>query len=422
MIIIYSYKITQALKYISEVYFDEYAKITDDLDEFEKSTHYKIWYSYQEPSLGVDLKLKPHELLLRSNLLSKGIPNFEFETWEQTKLPTKNDVFALGFYLISRLEEYFATEYDKHGRYKFEDSILATQNIRIPWVDVWRDLLHKQIQQTHPQIQFSNKNYKNLVTLDIDHAYLFKGKGTVRNSGSFLKNLAKVNTEYLKAWKEFKSTGKDPFDSYSYLRKKLREFQTPVLFFILCSDYTKPYDTPINFDSIEMQNLLVDLRSLGKVGLHPGYESHADISILKKEKERLQKALPTALNQTRQHFLKFKLPNSYRNLIEVGFKEDYSMGYATTVGYRAGTCRSFYWFDVEKEEKTELKIYPISCMDGTLNEYTKLSSQEAIEIIKELKGYCKDYQGIFISLWHNHSISNRFNWRGWQEVFEESLR
>ena len=98
------------------------------------------------------------------------------------------------------------------------------------------------------------------------------------------------------------------------------------------------------------------------------------------------------------------------------------MGYASTVGYRAGTCRSFNWFDIEKNEKTGLKIYPISCMDGTLNEYTKLTPSEAIKIIKELKGYCKDYQGTFISLWHNHSISNSFHWQGWQEVFEESLR
>lgn len=422
MIIIYSYKITQALKYISEVYFDEYAKITDDKDEFEKSTDYKIWYSDHEPNVQVDLKLKPHELLHRSNLLSKGIPSFKFETWQKGKLPENNDVFALGFYLISRLEEYFTTEYDNHGRYKFEESILATQNIRIPWVDVWRDLLHKLIQQTHPHIQFSNKNYKNLVSLDIDHAYLFKGKGTVRNSGSFLKNLAKLNTEYLQAWKEFNSTGKDPFDSYSYLRKKLREYQTPAIFFILCSDYKKPYDTPIAFDNSIMQDLLVDLRSLGKVGLHPGYESHADISILKKEKNRLQKALPSAVIQSRQHFLKFKLPTTYQNLIEVGFKEDFSMGYASTVGYRAGTCRSFNWFDIEKNEKTGLKIYPISCMDGTLNEYTKLTPSEAIKIIKELKGYCKEYQGTFISLWHNHSISNSFHWQGWQEVFEESLR
>lgn len=421
MVIIYSNKITEALKYSAYVLFDEYVTITDELEVFEKSSAYKIWYCNETPSLKVDSVIIPHELLHRNNILSKGDPVFIEEKWNKNELPKNNDIFALSFYVISRLEEYYSAEQDQHGRFKSANSILKKHGLKTPWIDVWRKLLHQKIQSTHPHIKLDNAVYSHAVSLDIDHAFLFKGKEKWRVLGSIAKSTSKGNTEFLKAWKIYNSSKIDPYDSYTYLRKKLRETNIPAYFFILCGAYKKPYDTAIPFKSKAMQNLLVDLRTLGKVGLHPSYQSHNNFSILQQEYSNLQEVMPSALNNSRQHFLKFKLAQTYQNLIQIGIRTDFSMGYANELGFRAGTCRTFWWFDVEKNEKTKLKIHPISCMDGTLHEYQNLSTGQAIQEIKELKNTCKEYQGSFISLWHNHSISETFHWKGWRVVFEECL-
>ena len=57
--------------------------------------------------------------------------------------PIKNadhqfDVFSAIFFLITRMEEYEAKEFDEHGRYISSQSILVQHKVNhIPIVDVW---------------------------------------------------------------------------------------------------------------------------------------------------------------------------------------------------------------------------------------------------------------------------------------------
>jgi hypothetical protein len=60
-------------------------------------------------------------------------------------------------------------------------------------------------------------------------------------------------------------------------------------------------------------------------------------------------------------------------------------------------------------------------MDGTLNEYLKLSPNEAIEKINKIISEIKKVNGTFISLWHNSSLSEQKKWYGWTEVYEKLI-
>jgi len=119
--------------------------------------------------------------------------------------------------------------------------------------------------------------------------------------------------------------------------------------------------------------------------------------------------------------LKLKFPETYRHLIEAGINEDYTMGYASAPGFRAGTCNPFYWFDLEKNEKTSLKIFPITYMEGTFIEDLKLFPDESSAIINNLMNTVKQYNGVFVPLWHNHTVSDTLLWKNWKCVFEKSL-
>ena len=420
MILVYTSHFTPALAYILKVFFGNKVRLTELIDEYTQFEGYKICYE-KESIPGTDWHIIPHELMRRNNILQHKPCSFADEDWNENRLPIHNDIFALSFYIISRLEEYEATQFDKHGRFKPESSIIFRHGLRLPWIDIWRQLMEQRIQEKLPAFRSETGSYQNILSIDIDHAYLFKGKNKLRNYASLGKQYLLGNTEMGKLYAAYKNTGTDPYDTYMYIRNTCRDKHIKPYFFILTADYKKPYDTPISHRSPLFADLINNLRSFGKPGLHPGYESHLSIEKLAEEKQRLQSLIPGALYDTRQHFLKFRLPETYQRLETLGFKNDFSMGYASETGFRAGTSRPFHWFDCSKNAETSLTIYPLTCMDGTLAEYKKMSPHDAIQEIRFLKEQCKKYGGNFISLWHNHSLSETFHWKGWRAVFEESL-
>ena len=81
--------------------------------------------------------------------------------------------------------------------------------------------------------------------------------------------------------------------------------------------------------------------------------------MIRVEKQRLEHILGETVYHNRFHFLRFTLPQSYQQLLACGISDDYSMGYADQIGFRAGTCTPFYFYDLENEIQTTLKVHPL---------------------------------------------------------------
>jgi hypothetical protein len=91
------------------------------------------------------------------------------------------------------------------------------------------------------------------------------------------------------------------------------------------------------------------------------------------EIQRLETITGEKVKRSRQHFLKLTLPETYRRLIGAGIEEDFSMGYASHPGFRAGTCTPFFFYDLPREQPTTLKVVPFQMMDVMLRDYLQLN-------------------------------------------------
>jgi hypothetical protein len=98
------------------------------------------------------------------------------------------------------------------------------------------------------------------------------------------------------------------------------------------------------------------------------------------------------------------------------------MGYASEPGFRAGICDPFYFYDLDLETETNLRIHPFQVMEGTLKDYMDKTREQSLDIMKMLIDEVKAVNGNFVSLWHNESLSNTQRWKGWHETYEEMIR
>ncbi len=142
------------------------------------------------------------------------------------------------------------------------------------------------------------------------------------------------------------------------------------------------------------------------IGLHPSYCSYENFEYIKKEKEILEEISGCVVKETRQHYLRFDIPNTWRILDRLGVETDSSMGYAEHEGFRCGTANEFPVFDVLNGVKLNIKERPLLVMEGTLRDYRKLSNNKAEEVFIYYKNICKLFDMPYTVLFHRDIYFN----------------
>lgn len=333
------------------------------------------------------------------------------------------DLFAFVFYLVSRYEEYLPFEADEHGRFSANKSIAWQQGfLDLPLVDLWALELKKIMLTYYPTIKLPKQQYKFVPTYDIDYAYAFRYKPKWRQVGALFRSMAKADSEDLKLrLGTFLGMREDPFYTFDYMLGLDKKYGISPIYFLHIGD-DGPYDKNIKYQSKGYATLVeLLLAKKVKIGIHPSYESNKTIKKVEEEMERLAAYIQQPIEKSRQHYLMIKQPKTYQNLIELGIKEDYSMGYASQNGFRASIAQPFNWYDLEKEQATDLKIHSFQLMDVTFKNYKKLNKEQVLTDAKTIINNTKKVKGQLVSIWHNNSFSEQWDWKGWRAVYEALL-
>lgn len=425
MIQIYSEHISNRLEYTCEVLFKhvlkcEYKIINDD-DKLDLNLPI---LNYSRYKIKGSLQIIPANLLFEEDIREYDI-NIKDEYYffcTSDDLHVKYDLLAASFFMLSRYEEYLPSNRDNHDRYKAENS-LAYHNgfLKKAVVNRWAQEIKHIIQEKWINFSFPKFEYQYLNTIDIDYAYAYKSKGIKRLIGGGIKSIIKVDLEDLsRRIKYILKLDKDPFDVYEYLSSQTAKNSLNTIYFFQVGK-NDTFDRNLSLKSKGFKKLIKNISGKHIVGIHPSYRSNLKFEELKGETDNLGDVTGSKVEDSRQHYLKLKLPETYRSLIKLKVKNDYTMGYASQIGFRAGICTPFPFFDLEKNELTDLMLHPFQIMDGTLNQYLKLSTQEALKEINDIYVEIKAVDGTFITLWHNESLSEMRQWKGWKSVYEKMV-
>jgi hypothetical protein len=431
MILIYSPKITPRIRYIFDHIFDNILGVrpryTSNIEEYSNSATPKINYSYH-PILKDELFFESAPLLFEQGLNEQDLNIFKWENsiafFETGKLSAMAfDPFASSFFLLSRYEEYMPHKRDIFDRYEATESLAYQHNfLHKPVVDQWIQRIQQIIKLFFPSLTFKNSHYNFISTIDIDHAYAYLEKGITRNMAGYFKSLLELNlNEMSERFKVIAGIEKDPFDTYDKQLEIQCKYNIPLIYFFLVGDYDL-HDKSISIHNRRFQSLIKSIADHAGIGLHPSYASNKNPEKIKMELQRLNQVLHRDINISRQHFLKLKLPETYRNLSEYEIREDYSMGYASDIGFRAGTSNAFYFYDIEKEKETNLKIHPFAVMDSTLKYYMRVQPSKVMDIVVPIINEIKKVNGTFILLWHNEAFSGKLHWQGWENLYEDIVK
>lgn len=429
MILLYSEEITPRIEYISKLLFEQILqseiKFTTNSADFRNSTLPKINYSFEK--FDNELYIKPNRLIHSQAIAPPTIETvwynnekYFFESSKDSSLPF--DPLAASFYLVTRFEEYISETADKFNRYQAKNSTLSKYNLlKKPVVNIWANLLATELSKRYSELTFPKRTFKFISTIDIDNAWAYKHKGFLRTSGALLKAAVKGKfSEFISRLNVLANRENDPYDSYKYLNSVYEGNEDKVRFFFLMGNYGR-YDKNVSYKNSHFRKLIQDTKKRYDIGIHPSFGSGKKGGTKKiiAEKERLEKICNSKITRSRQHFLRLNFPKTYRRLIKAGILEDYSLGYASQPGFRAGICTPYYFYDLEKEAATKLLIVPFQVMDGTLLHYLKLSPDEAYSEIERIMYEVRKVGGTFVSIWHNETVNNTGLWKNYQQVFEK---
>ena len=424
MILIYTEHISERLSYTCHFILKEQLgldfTITNNVDDVLISNLTVVNYS-KKSIPNSNINIQPQGLLFEDDIkhqdvfceLKDGVVIF-FKT---EKDDFGFDLFAAVFYLVSRYEEYLSHELDEYGRYDYKKS-LAFKNdfIDKPVVNIWIQWLANKIKEANPDLPFYFPPFKTIVSYDIDMAWSYKHKGLLRNIGGFISKPSLHRLKVLLAIND------DPFDSFDFLNGIHTSDKFDTIYFFLVAKRLSRYDKNISPNKKAMKNLIKKISAKYNVGLHPSWNSNNNKHLLLKEKKKLESISNKNIINSRQHYIKFNLPDTYRTLLNNGIHNDFSMGYGSINGFRASAASSFFWFDLKENKTTSLRVYPFCFMDATSHYSLHQTADEGLKELLYFQKECEKANGIFIPIFHNNIIGDENEFKGWKDAFSHFIK
>ena len=407
MLLVYTHKITPRVTYIMKHVFKNMLQtevaITAKVEDFIAHTGPKI--TYTRHPLQNEFFVRSHDILFEQGITTLEI---NVQSWDDVpcffgigdKGSIPFDIFAASFYLLSRYEEYLPHVKDEHGRYPARESLAWEHGfLEVPVIDYWVRKLAVALSKRFPEENFGKRKTGYVSVMDIAVAYAYRKKGIIRTLAGTLMDITafKIN-KVLERYMVLLGLKKDPYDYFEELIEAHKKYGTEALFFFLLGDYSA-FDKNIPYNKGSFRTLIKSVADYHIVSLMMSYYAVNDVARLKKERKRLINIINRPVKRARARYNRLLIPDTFKDEVEAGFNEDYTMGYSNFPGFRAGTCTPFHFYDISYEIQLPLKINPFCVQDSALTAFE--SGEKAIAKMQELYSRIQQVGGDFITVFSN---------------------
>ena len=343
------------------------------------------------------------------------------------------DLFAGAFFMLTRWEEALETKLDLHHRFPGSEAIVVKSGFILrPIVDEYIALLRHWI-LVLSGVEALAKGYtlpvqsnscKLVFSCDVDMPYYWRSKPLWKSlGGRWLqhRNLGESIRDYKSYQAVSRGEARDPFDTFEYLMNLAEKHDTRFQFNFIGGGQTK-FEGTYKINDPKIAALIKQMQTRGHaIGLHPSYDAYKDAAMMVNEKHAVEQVSGITISASRQHYLRFSVPETWRHLAASGITTDSTMGYAGEPGFRCGTCKPFPVFDIERRETLNLLEQPLLIMDVSFRMYKKFNIAESIALGQTIKSEVQKHGGELVVLWHNSSLSEVDGWNGWNQVLESLM-
>lgn len=415
MLLVYVEKITPRVQYIFRFIgrhlFEQPFQLTSDKNFYRATFGNKLNYSSAEIEAD-ELFIRPVQILFQDDLAEQNITPFDLnfhKAFFATEGDYPFDIFAASFYLITRYEEVLHAKKNPGQPFIPAESIAVREHfIDLPLVNIWINEFKIFLENKFPDLSFARSVFHQILTYDIRHAYKIRFADSSENFRRLLAHILKGDlSSFNTDLKIMKGKQTDPFDVFEkldalHLYCRVR----PYFFFNVSQEYINGNKKLAQ----ETSRLVQYYASNFRVGLLWNSRSSDD-------KEWMEVIADKKISSARHPAYDGARYTYYRNLLKAGIEEDFSMGYASRNGFRASVCSSYYWFDLENDEETSLRLFPVCFRDLS----AIASGSNAGSAYNQLMSYynlVKKLNGLMVTSWSNELPWNETSTGNWRKMFE----
>jgi hypothetical protein len=427
MLFIYTQKLTPRISYIFKhiclrILGIEVA-FTSEIEEFIAHGGPKI--SYVKKPLGNELFFQSYGLLEHQGLeaidvsVKKWGDTFGFfSVSNNSALPF--DIFSASFFMITRYEEYLPHVKDEVGRFMASESLAFKHGfLQQPVVDIWAHLFKTKLLEVFPDMLFPEKRIKIHPVILASQPYAYKQKGVFRSVIGYFDSFFQGKfRNILNRTQVILGLKRDPLDTFKWIiNKATRSDFSLTVFFLLGNALS--FNESMNTHRQKFKMLIKFVSDYKEVGLIFSFNALSNYEILKAEKRRMEEITNRSLGSSLNSEFLVNLPDIYRHLVELEVKRDFTMVFRDTVGFRAGTCTPFLFYDLDYEIKTPLVVHPIAM---TTLAFQKKYASDIEKTVNNTIAAVEKVNGTFTMIFSNSDFSSEENNKIWRKILAEKLQ